>query len=478
MKKKILAGVLSAATVLTLTTGLTGCKEEGAGNNNSNSTSGGTNDSKTEVKADNSGDKLRIACWNYELAEFVKAYIAPDDKINVGGKDITIEWVQYANENGVYQQNLDKLLQANESASANDKIDMYLAEADYIIKYTCSDYSLDLKDMVKDTSNMYSYVVNAGKDTNGTLKAVSFQACPSALIVRRSIAKDVLGTDDPAEVQSKLDTWEKFEAVAADAKAKGYYMTGSAQDTYRVFANNSDTTYVNNGKFALTPAFESWFTQAEKFIKNGYTTKGSLWADEKTDEMKKDGKMMCTFGPAWYYAFSMTKASNKEAADNSYGDWEIVKGPAGHFWGGTWMLAAKGTDNTDAVAEIMNKMCVDDTVMEKLVKGEGLKEWGTTNNKTNAQFPNNVRVVDKYAADSSYGNGFLGGQNDLAIMNEVAKATVWDTSKHTAIDQTLNETLPNDMFEYLIGKEGVDSKDKALNNFYAHLAQVDPTITH
>lgn len=475
MKKKILAGVLSAATVLTLTTGLTGCKEEGAGNNNSTS-GGGTNDSKTEVKADNSGSKLRIACWNYELAEFVKAYVAPDDKINVGGKDITIEWVQYPNDDGVYQQNLDRMLKDNESASADEKIDMFLAEADYIIKYSCSDYSIDLKDMVKDTSNMYDYVVSAGKDKNGVLKAVSFQACPSALIVRRSIAKDVLGTDDPAEVQSKLDTWEKFEAVAADAKAKGYYMTGSAQDTYRVFANNSDTTYVNNGKFALTPAFNQWFDQAKKFVDNGYCTKGSLWAEEKTNEMKGDGKMMCTFGPAWYYAFSMGPAWNE--ATGSKGDWEIVKGPAGHFWGGTWMLAAKGTDNTDAVAEIMNKMCVDETVMDKLVKGEGLIDWTKKEPKTNPQFPNNKKVVDKYAADTSYGNAFLGGQNDLAIMNEIAKATVWDTNKHTAIDQTMNETLPNDMFEYLIGKEGVDSKEKALNNFYTHLAAVDPTITH
>lgn len=472
MKKKILAGVLSAATVLSLTTGLTGCSEnQGAGNNNGDNSNGGNN-----ASADNSGDRLRIACWNMEFAEFVRAYIAPGDKITVGGKELTIDWVQYSNENGVYQQNLDRMLQANESAAPNDKIDMFLAEADYIIKYSCSDYSIDLKNMVKDTSQMYDYVVNAGKDQNGVLKAVSFQACPSALIVRRSIAKDVLGTDDPAEVQSKLDTWEKFEAVAANAKAKGYYMMGSALDSYRVFANNSDTTYVNNGKFALTPAFDQWFAQAEKFSKNGYVTKGDLWSSEKQNEMKSDGKMMCTFGPSWYYSFSMSAAWDE--ATGSKGDWEIVKGPAGHFWGGTWMLGAKGTDNVDAVAEIMNKMCVDETVMDKLVKGEGLTDAATGEPKTNPQFPNNKKVVDKYAADASYGNAFLGGQNDLAIMNEVAKATVWDTSKHTAIDQTLNETLPNCIFEYLIGKEGVDSKDKALNNFYDKLAEVDPTITH
>ena len=44
----------------------------------------------------------------------------------------------------------------------------------------------------------------------GVVKGVSFQCCPSALIYRRSIAKDVLGTDDPAEVISpKLTTWRQ-----------------------------------------------------------------------------------------------------------------------------------------------------------------------------------------------------------------------------------------------------------------------------
>lgn len=450
MKKKILAGILSAAAIMSLTTG---CSEnQGPGD-----------------AVVNTGNKLRIACWNYELAEFVEAYYTAP-------AGIEIEWVQYPNNDGVYQQNLDRMLQANEKASADEKIDIFLAEADYIKKYSCSEYSVDLKNMVPDTSDMYDYVVNAGKDENGVLKAVSFQACPSALIVRRSIARDVLGTDDPEQVQSKLDTWEKFEAVAADAKAKGYYMMGSALDSYRVFANNSDTTYINNGKFALTPAFDQWFAQAEKFSQNGYVTKADLWGDEKKEQMKKDGKMMCTFGPTWYYAFSMDTAWDE--ATGSKGDWMIVKGPQGHFWGGTWMLAAAYNDNTDAVADFMNKMCNDDEIGAKLSKGEGLIDHDKKIPKTNPQFPNNKSVVEQCANDPSFGNEFLGGQNDLAILNEVAKATVWDTSKHTAIDQTLNETLPNSIYEYLIGKEGVATKEDALKNFYDALATVDPTITH
>ena len=461
MKKKILAGILSAATVLSLT----GCQpaEENKPNNGDNS------GAAEPVKEDNSGKKLRIACWNWEFREFVEAYYtAPEG--------ITIEWVQQTNEGGAYQNMLDTMLKNNESASADEKIDIFLAEADYIKKYSSSDVSLDLSSFVTDTSNMFDYVVNAGKNEAGVLKAVSFQATPSALIVRRTIAKDVLGTDDPAEVQSKLDTWEKFEAVAVDAKAKGYYMLGSSMDSYRVFMNGSDDCYINNNKFALTPAFEQWFKQAETFDKMGYATKGKIWDTEKTKEMAGDGKMMCTFGPSWYYSFSMGPAWAE--GTGSHGDWMIVKGPQEHFWGGTWLLAAKGTDNTSAVKDFLNKFSNDDAMAELLIKGENLTDYDKKIPKTNPQFPNYTRVSDKYAADANYGNAFLGGQNDIAILNEIVKNIKWDTAKHTAIDQTLNEKLPEKIHEYTIGAEGVDSREKALNNFYTELAAADPNITH
>lgn len=53
------------------------------------------------------------------------------------------------------------------------------------------------------------------------LKAVTWQATPGLFAYRRSIAKDVLGTDDPDAVQEALADWDKFNAVAEQAAAKG-----------------------------------------------------------------------------------------------------------------------------------------------------------------------------------------------------------------------------------------------------------------
>lgn len=453
MKKRILAALLAAATV---TVGLTGCKD---------------NAGHIDPVFSNDGTKFRVACWNYEFAEYFDAFYK--DKLPAG---ITVEWVQFPNEGKNYQDNLDRLLEANINATADNKIDMFLAEADYIKKYVNSDYSLDVKTIgVTDTSNAYQYVLDAATtDEGNVLKGVSFQACPGAVIVRKSIAEKVLGTTDPNEIQSKIDTWDKFNAVAKTAKDKGYLMTPSALETYRAFANNATTSYLNDNKFAPTEAFNNWYAQAKDFVANGYTLTCKLWDQEKTNEMMADGKAMCFFGPSWYYNFSMSAAQQ-----SCPGDWCVVQGPQAYFWGGTWMLPANGTDNADLVAQVMNAFTNDTDVMTKLTLGTGIKEFSngvaTDNDKYNPAFPNNKAIVKKFAEDASYGNSFLGGQNDLAVMTSIADNVVWRKELHTVYDQTFNESLPETMLEALRGSV---TEDQAWNNFYTVLSGVDSSITH
>ncbi len=56
---------------------------------------------------------------------------------------------------------------------------MFLAEADYILKYVDSDFTQDVTALgVNDFSNAYKYTVQAATDANGVVKGVSFQCCP------------------------------------------------------------------------------------------------------------------------------------------------------------------------------------------------------------------------------------------------------------------------------------------------------------
>lgn len=325
---------------------------------------------------------------------------------------------------------------------------MFLAEADYILKYVNSDATQDITKIgVTDFSNTYPYTVQAASDPNGVVKGVSFQCCPSALIYRRSITQDVLGTSDPAEVQAKLDSWDKFEAVAADAKAKGYYMTASFAETYRVFSNNCTSPWVDaDNKLQFDPQIDAWIAQTEKFVQNGYTLTAGIWDQEKNDQMFADGKTMCFFGPAWYFNFCMGNAMDPDKGCS--GDWAICEGPAAHIWGGTWIVAPTGTDNPTIVADVMNTFINNEEVCSALVENE-------------AQFSNNQKVNARFAENPDYGNAFLGGQNDVAVFSAMTGNIVW--KNHTIYDQLLNEGLQNAFQEYF---KGTVDKVTAYSNFY------------
>lgn len=397
------------------------------------------------------GKVFNIYAWNEEFKGFFEKYYQVPE-------GITVNWIITPSTDGAYQDKLDEALLNQANASADDKVDLFLAEADYILKYTNTDLTQDVTALgVTDFSNTYEYTVQAASDANGVVKGVSFQCCPSALIYRRSIAKDVLGTDDPAEVQELLSDWDKFNAVAADAKAKGYYMTASESETYRVFSNNVTSPWVDeNNNLQIDANIRAWMDQAKEFSDKEYTLTCDIWSDECNAQMFADGKTMCYFGPAWYFNFSMGNAQDPEKG--CYGDWAICEGPQAHFWGGTWLLAPAGTDNPTMVADVMNTFINDEEVCSNLVEQE-------------AQFSNNQAVNAKYAEDPNFGNDFLGGQNDTAMFVEMAKNIKFENQ--TIYDQLLNEGLQGFWREYC---DGTVTEDEAMSNFYKYINEKYPAI--
>ncbi|MDD6372619.1 MAG: carbohydrate ABC transporter substrate-binding protein, partial [Eubacteriales bacterium] len=376
-------------------------------------------DTQTEAPAEESseGKVFNIYAWNEEFKGlFEKYYTVPEG--------VTVNWIITPNDGGAYTEKVSQALLNQENAAADDKVDLFLAEADFIQNFTESNATQDVTKLgVTDFSNTYPYTVQTASDANGVIKGVSFQCCPAALIYRRSVAQDVLGTDDPAEVQKALSDWDKFSDVAAQAKAKGYMMTASESATYRVFSNNVDEPWVDaDNNLQIPEAMKTWMQQAKDFTDKGYTQTCDIWSDECTAQMFKDGKVMCYFGPAWYYNFSMGNA--QDAEKGCYGDWAICEGPQAHFWGGTWLLAPTGTDNPTMVADIMNTFINNEDVCTKLVKDD-------------MQFSNNQKVNAACAAEG--GNAFLGGQNDTAVYVELAKNIVFEN--HTRYDQIINEDL-------------------------------------
>lgn len=408
------------------------------------------------------GKVLNIYCWNEEFKTRFEAFY----KVPEG---VTVNWIITPSDNNAYQNALDAALLDQENKPADEKIDIFLCEADYAVKYVDTDYTLDVINDLgltdADVADMYQYTKDIMTDSNGNLKGLSWQACPGGFIYRRSIVKDVLGTDDPTAVQEALSDWDKFDAVAEQAKAKGYFMLSGFDDAYRCFADNMETPWVVDGVIVKDASIVKWIEMTKKYTDNGWNNKANLWSSESAAGAGKDGKVLGYFGPAWFIDFSLAgwtvEDNTAEAAvgNGSWGDWGFCEGPQGFSWGGTWVCGAAGTDNKTLVADVMKTMTCDTEILKAITENYN-------------DFTNNVPVMTEMA-NSDFASAFLGGQNYLGLMLKNAQNI--NRAKSTMYDQTCTEKIMEAMKDYF---NGVVDLDTAWNNYFTAVEEAHPELTH
>ena len=484
MKKRILAAVLASASILGAVAGCSSNATSSAGSSTTDS-SKTENSSKTEdsSKTDDSsnagtsdkftlkegeGKTLNIAVWNEEFKNYFDKYIKA--KMPEG---VTVNFKITENKDNAYQNKLDEDLPKNEAASADDKIDMFLFEADYALKYVNSEYTLDVKSLGltdEDLSGMYQYTKDVATTQDGSkvLKGVSWQATPGLYAYRRSIAKDVLGTDDPAKVQEALADWTKFDEVAAKAADKGYKMLSGYDDAYRTFSNNVSAPWVNDNKeIIVDDNIMKWVDQTKTYTDKGYNNKTSLWSDAWAADQGPDGKVFGFFYSTWGINFTLlgnslatpVKEGGKEEVGNGiYGDYAVCEGPQSYYWGGTWICAAAGTDNANLVKDVMKTLCCDKATMKKIT--EDTQDYTNTTSGMNE------------IASSNFKSDFLGGQNHIKLFAKSApKISMKNISSY---DQGLNEEFQKAMKDYF---DGNVTKDKSLDNFYKAAIEKYPNLS-
>ncbi len=423
---------------------------------------GGTAEKET---AKEQGKVLNIYCWNEEFQTRFKAYFEEKGLIPEG---VTVNWVITPNEGNAYQNKLDEALLQQENIADDEKVDIFLVEADYALKYVDTPYTLDVINEVgltqADVSKQYKYTKDIMTDKNGVLKGVSWQACPGGFIYRRSIAKAVIGSDKPEDVQAALSSWDKFDKVAADAKAKGYFMLSGYDDAFRVFSDNMGSAWVDGNKINIDPSIKRWIAQTKLYSENGYNNKANLWSAESFQGATLSGKVFGYFGPSWFQDFCLAPATledpngAKAVGNGSYGDWALVKGPQGFSWGGTWICGAAGSDNIDLIRSVMYTLTCDEETLKSIAM-----EYG--------DFTNNEEAMGNMAK-SEYSNKFLAGQNHISVLLDSAKSI--DRSNMSPYDQGMTEKLQNAFSDYF---NGTISEEQAWNNFYTAVTELYPNLS-
>ena len=364
MKKISRRNFLLASGVVTVGAALAAC---GGGSSSSTAASSAAPASSAAASAPAAaeGKVLNIWCWNDEFQSRFNDYypevkeIAADKSTTTLKDGTTVKWTINANENNNYQNKLDEALLNQDSAADDDKIDIFLIEADYALKYVDSDYVLDVKKDIgltdSDLAGQYQYTKDI-VSVDGSQRGTTWQATPGLFAYRRSIAKEVLGTDDPAEVQTYLSDWDKFNDVAAKAAAKGYKMLSGFDDAYRTFSNNVSAPWVTGTTVTVDENLMKWVDQTKEYTDKGYNNKSSLWDSQWASDQGPTGKVFGFFYSTWGINFTLlgnslatpTAEGGKEEVGNGiYGDYAVCEGPQPYYWGGTWICGAAGSDNLE-----------------------------------------------------------------------------------------------------------------------------------
>lgn len=464
MKKKFLASLLAVVTVATL---MVGCgTSDTAETTETETTETAETETETETPevtveetAAEEGKVLNVYCWNDEFQRRLKDHYPGYEEVDATtGKigDVTVVFTITPSDDNAYQNKLDETLLAQADAAADDKIDLFLIEADYALKYVNTDYTIDVATLgitEEDLADQYQYTKDIVTDGNGLLKGVSWQGCPGVFIYRRSIAESVFGTDDVATIQAKVADWATFEASAKEVKDAGYFMLSGYDDSYRVFSNNATTKWVVDGKVNIDENIMAWVDQTKTFTDNGFNNKTSLWSEAWSAGFTPEGKVFGYFGPAWFVDFVL-------GGKGTDGDWYATAGPQGFYWGGTWICGATGTDNASLIKDIILTMTTDDTVMTEIVKADN-------------DFVNNKSVMEAMAADTTYMSKVLGDSNPLSTY--AAGADSIDLSNISPYDQGCNEEFQGAMKDYF---DGNATLEEALQLFYDKIVVKYPELTY
>ena len=467
MKKKLLSVLLTAAMAATL---LAGC----GGSGDAPAADGGTeapaaeNTDNAESSSDEgeaaapAGEVINVWAFTDEVPNMIQKYkdLHPDFPYEINATIISTT-------DGAYQPALDQAL----AAGGAEAPDIYCAEAAFVLKYAQGDasgYAAPYEDLGIDVAadieaaDIAQYTIDIGTNPDGKLVALGYQATGGAFIYRRSIAKDVWGTDDPAEIGKKIGPgWDQFYAAADELKAKGYGIVSGDGDIWHAVENSSDAGWIVDGKLTIDPKREEFLDLSKELKDKGYHNDTQDWQDAWFADMKGEGQQQIFgfFGPAWLINYTLApNCGGAAVGEGTYGDWAICEPPIGFFWGGTWLLANKDTQKKEAVAEILRWITLD-------CSEEGL-QYMWANGTLNGEGGTKDAVASGTVMEMSNGElDFLGGQNMFEVF---VPANQFANGKNlTQYDETINTYWRDQVREYTSGNK---SREQALADFKQQVA--------
>jgi ABC-type glycerol-3-phosphate transport system substrate-binding protein len=391
----------------------------------------------------------KIGPANLAMWSFTNELERPIEYFEEKNPTITVELTIVPTED--YPTKLKPVLKSGEGAP-----DIFTGEAAFIKQFIDAGYYdvLEQAPYNVDASPLLKYTVDIGRNPEGKICALSWQGTPGAIFYRRSLAKQFLGTDDPAEVAKYFASWDKMletGRIVKEKSAGSVYLISGIGDLNNMIMAQRDNPWVVNGKLVVDPQMVDFFDVAKTIRDEGLDGQIGQWSPAWFDAMKANTNVFCMLLPTWGLHYVM-----KPNAPDSSGDWGACKGPYDWYWGGTWLGVYKNSKFKAQAWEFVKMMTLDPEFLEWWAKETG-------------DFLSHTKVVEKIK--DTFAEPYLGGQNHYQYFFEAAKGI--DGHLFSAYDQEINGMYFNQLNLYI---ENQVTKDQAMANFKSEVANAYPDL--
>ena len=404
-------------------------------------------------------EKIEIWVCSYDMADFVQQYIRQNPDF---GEKYTVVYTYIDND---WKQDYEKTLDEALVNGGDQAPDIYIAEIDFVYKYTQGemaeyastyrDLGIDVDKKIED-AEIAPYTVEIGS-RDGEVVALGYEGNGCAMIYNADIARDVFGTDDPAEIEKIIGAgtgnWDKFLEASEILKSKGYAAVSDTSAIWQLYTTTTDSAWVADGQINISTDRENYIDLAKSLKDNDYSNNNVMWSKEWYDEMSgvSDRKVFAFFGPVWFISYIMEgNSGGSYVGEGTYGQWRVCRPPVSSYWGGTWIFANKDTDQKEGVAELIEWFTLDtsDTGLQYLLA-----------NKMIYDFQQGV-ASGVVMAKSDGVSDFCGGQN-------VYEAYIECNNMPSGKYLTENDNLINDYFQQAVDMyvNGDLTRDEAIEYF-------------
>lgn len=294
--------------------------------------------------------------------------------------------------------------------------DIFMLSPDNLHEFVESDATLDLsaRGIRLDKSSYYAYTIDAATDSRGALKALCWQPDPGLFFYRRSIAKAYLGTDDPAEIQEQLGTWDGYLTVARTLheQSRGRtYMTAGIDDMLRAYMAADTQGWVSpDGKLSVSTNAAQFLELAEKMADEGLIYNADQWSAAWSAGISDPQSIFGYFSSGIGMRSVLKKAcGGSVSGEGSFGDWAAIKGPQSYNWGGCWFAICSKSKMVSEAETFLRYFTTEDEAICKncLITGN---------------FSASKTAVEQIKYDPQFYESFLSGQNYYALLADSASS--------------------------------------------------------